>query len=154
VEPKESTVKLFRFEDPRQERIYRKLVHLVGPGPAAFYRDACRLMATTPLFETTTHLVSHLLRDIESALRDVLELAAEHTGRLTKKGGLGERKHKAEIFAILVALEIPETDPVAQAWLKIPGKGNSYGLHARAHRNALARPRAADDDFRKFWDVR
>ncbi|MBI3798116.1 MAG: hypothetical protein HY268_14265, partial [Deltaproteobacteria bacterium] len=116
MEPKESTIKLFRLEDPRQERIYRKLVHLVGLGPAAFYRDACRLMATTPLFDTTTHLVSHLLRDIESALRDVLESVAARTERLTKKSGSGEENHKAEILAILAGLGIPETDLVAQAW--------------------------------------
>jgi hypothetical protein len=148
VEPKESTIKLFRFEDPRQDRICRKLLHLVGPGPAAFYRDACRLMATNPLFETTTHLVSHLLREIESALRDVLESVAKRTEHLTKKSG----SHKTEILAILTALEIPEADPIAQAWLRLPGGENSYALHERAHRNALAPARIVDEDFHKFWN--
>ena len=60
----------FKFSDSRQERIYRRLL-LIGPGPAAFYRDACFLMTTKHSLSTTTHLVSHLLRDIESALRDV-----------------------------------------------------------------------------------
>lgn len=69
-----------RFRDPRQARIYRRL-QLLGPGPAAFFLDACRLMTTpqTRLMTTpqtmlsTTHLLAHCLRDIESALRDVLE---------------------------------------------------------------------------------
>src|SRR5436309_8349440 len=97
-------------------------------------------------FEATTHLVAHLLREIESALRDVLESVVERTERLEKKGSSGEDKHKAEILAVLRSLDIPETDPVAQAWLKMPGRGNNYGLQARAHRDALARPRVADED--------
>lgn len=53
----------FRFQDPRQERIFRGL-RLVGPGPASFYRDACQLMAAEPLLESSAHLVAHLLREI------------------------------------------------------------------------------------------
>ena len=96
MEPLESTLKPFRFKDPRQEWIYQKLLLLVGPGPAAFYQDACRLMTEGLPFETTTHLVAHLLREIESALRDVLESVVEHTERLKKKVGSGEEKHNAE----------------------------------------------------------
>ncbi len=33
-----------------------------------------------------------------------------------------------EISAILHGLEIPETDPVAKAWLGLPGTENSMGL--------------------------
>ena len=38
----------FRFQDRRQERIHDRLTRLVGPGAAAFYLDACRLMTTEP----------------------------------------------------------------------------------------------------------
>ncbi len=152
MEPKEPTIKPFRFEDPRQERIYQKLLRLISPGQAAFYRDACRHMTEVPPFETTTHQVAHLLREVESALRDVLESVIERTERLKKKGRPGEEKHQAEILAILRGLDIPETDLVAQAWLKMPGRGNSYGFHARAHRDALGRPRGVDEEFKKFWD--
>jgi hypothetical protein len=34
--------------------------------------DACRLMKIEPSLETTTHLVGHCIREIESALRDLL----------------------------------------------------------------------------------
>ena len=68
----------FRFEDPRQERIHRRLL-LVGPGPAAFYRDACRLMNQDHGLQSASHLVAHLLRDTESALRDVLEPQPDET---------------------------------------------------------------------------
>src|SRR5215216_7267182 len=63
---------LFRFSDPRQERIDKRL-SIVGSGPAEFFYDACRLMATQPQFKSTTHLVSHLIREIESSVRAVVE---------------------------------------------------------------------------------
>jgi len=70
-EPAENR-ELFRFTDPRQKRINKRLA-LVGSGPAEFFYDACRLMATQPQFKSTTHLVSHLIREIESSVRAVLE---------------------------------------------------------------------------------
>src|SRR5215813_2411514 len=97
----------FRFRDPRQQRIHDRL-SLLGPRPVGFYRDACRLMATSPPFETTTHLVGHLLREIESALRAVLGTVADHTESPKKKGGL--ENHKPGIQAILKGLGIAETD--------------------------------------------
>src|SRR6266852_3539753 len=98
----------FHFEDPCQERIYRRLM-LVGPGPATFYQDACRLMSEERPLASKTHLVAHLLREIESSLRDVLETVTDQTMRL-KKGAKGEEKHRDEIRAILKELEVPETD--------------------------------------------
>jgi len=70
----------FRFEDPRQERIHRRLL-LVGPGPATFYQDACRVMSEERPLASTTHLVAHLLREIESGLRDVLETVTDQATR-------------------------------------------------------------------------
>lgn len=68
-----SPTRLPTFEDPLDARVYRRL-GLLGPGPAAFYADAVRLMSEErPLF-STTHVVGHLLREIESALRAVLFL--------------------------------------------------------------------------------
>src|SRR5947208_6078501 len=128
----------FSFGDPRQERIYR-LLGLIGPGPAAFYRDACWMMSDANPLESTTHLVAHLLREIESSIRDVLE-----TVTARPKG------HKDEIRAILAALEIPETDQVATAWLNLAGMDNEYALHSRAHRDALSGPRSLDAEFQQF----
>ena len=137
----------FQFDDPRQERIHRRLKALVGQGPADFFEDACHLMHDPASLRTSSHLVSHSLREIESALRDVLESIGEREQRLQKSKN-GEQNHKDEISAILRALHIPETDPVAAAWLRLPG----YGLHARSHRNALTSARPADEDFRQFWN--
>jgi len=150
VELQKATPKPFRFSDPRQERIYRRLL-LVGPGPASFYRDACRLMEAEPPFNATTHMIAHLLREIESALRDVLESVVDRSQRISGKDVSSDGKHEAEIRTVLKSLGIPETDPMAQGWLRLPGKGNYYGLAARAHRDALAQPRSLDQEFREFW---
>jgi hypothetical protein len=69
-----------------------------------------------------------------------------------KKNLSGDEIHKAEIEAVLKVLEIPETSPVAQTWLSLPGRDNEYGLAKRAHRKALERPRPIDGEFREFWD--
>jgi hypothetical protein len=86
---------------------------------------------------STTHLVAHLLREIESSLRAVL--------------AKGEDQHKEGIRVILRELGISETDAVAIAWLRLPGSKNDYGLAARAHRDALSAPRSVDAEFREFW---
>jgi hypothetical protein len=58
-----------------QDRVAQRLA-LLGPGPAGFYREACRLVeelvaGVRPL-TTVTHVVSHLLREVDSSVRQVL----------------------------------------------------------------------------------
>jgi len=143
----------FSNQQQEQEQISRKLNSRVSPGAAAFWRDACRLMEMEPLLESTTHLVGHLLREIESSLRDVLMPISEPSEQgANKKKPSGDEKHKAEIEAVLKVLEIPEISPVGQTWLSLPGRNNKYGLHKRAHRKALDRPRPIDSEFREFWN--
>src|SRR5258708_15018756 len=72
MEPEFPVFPDFKFSNP-QQRIYERLFK-IGRGPAENYRDACRILATTPPFGATTHLIAHLYREIESALRDVLTL--------------------------------------------------------------------------------
>src|SRR6266852_5612741 len=132
-----------RFREPRQERIHRRLL-LIGPGPAAFYRDACRLLGEKSPVESTTHLVAHLLRDIESAIRDVL-IPHDYTPPSEKQG-----RFKAGIDAILQTYGIAENDAVAIAWRGLPDRDDERWLGRLAHRSALAGPRQLDQDFRKF----
>src|SRR6266849_3483168 len=132
-----------RFREPRQERIHRRLL-LIGPGPAAFYRDACRLLGEKSPVESTTHLVAHLLRDIESAIRDVL-IPHDYTPPSKKQG-----RFKAGIDAILQTYGIAENDAVAIAWRGLPDRDDERWLGRLAHRSALAGPRQLDQDFRKF----
>lgn len=137
----------YQFSYPEQSQIYRRLDALVGQGAAAFYKDACRLMAMDDPLESTTHLVGHLLREIESSLRSVLKPISE---RIDSKKSSGNENHKNEILAVLRTLEIPGTDAAVETWLKLVGKGED-GLHKRAHRKDLAPPRILDEDFKDFW---
>src|SRR5713226_7561770 len=59
------------FTDPQQERIYQRIRNRISEGVAVCYRDVCRLRNNPLLFESTTHLVAHLLRDMESAIRSM-----------------------------------------------------------------------------------
>jgi len=132
--------------DPRRPKIEARLRALVGPGPADFYLDACALVDDANRWRTVTHLMHHCMREIEAAVRDVLEPMS--TGSSSAPSAReGENNHKETIRAILAALEIPEDDPVAKKWL---GQAGSY--QGRAHRNSLAEPVPFDEKPRQFFD--
>lgn len=160
----------FRFTTQRERNIYGRL-QLIGDGPAANFADACRIMADGEglRLQSATHIVGHLLREIESAVRDVLLAFTCHgdpdttqaeaddldTGSRNKLSG--EDKHRQQIQQILRHYKIDESSGVGLFWLALTGKfkhAPSYvkPLHAIAHRNALARPRPLNSDFRRFWD--
>lgn len=163
--PDPSNTQAFKFHDPRQERIHRRLL-LVGPGPASFYLDACRIMKGNPALDSATHLVGHLLREIESALQDVLlppdDEATTHEGNVRSimkhllrkaKSALDgillrpDRKtggHQDNIRLVLQELGMPETSEVAKKWRRLR-------LHAFAHRSALGQARQMDKEFEQVW---
>ena len=86
-------------------------------------------MEMEPPLESTTHFVGHSLREIESSLRAVLKPFWEPPEQPSKKKkASGDDTHKAQILAVLQALEIPETLDVARTWLSLPGKNSEYGL--------------------------
>jgi hypothetical protein len=116
---------------PRQERIAGRLFRQVGLGSAAFFRDACVLVAEVPPRPTTTHLVAHLLREVESSVRSVLEPA-------DASAEAEDGNHKASIRAVLKVLGISPQDWVAELWLGLTGKGGLRGLAPQAHRPGLA----------------
>src|SRR5262249_18919864 len=108
---------------PRQERIADRLLAQVGPGPAAFFRNACALVRERPPQPAVTHLVAHLLREVESAVRSVLEPPDAAAGARTGK-------HQARIRTVLNVLGIAEDDGAAQFWLALAGEENMKGLAA------------------------
>jgi len=108
------------FRDPFQGKIYELLETLVGKGTAGYYRDACRLVNSNSTFETTTNLVFHLLREIESALRDVLDEIVEEKpeDRICKECKRPfNLKHKEQIKRILRVLEPSNSSNLPNDWL-------------------------------------
>ena len=132
----------FYFVDPRQQKIYEELNQLVGPGPAAFFRDACWLIQNPDTLESTSHLVGHLLREIESAIRSVLLPIAEETADEELKPG----SQKDQIKVILKTFNIAKETREARAWFELADQ-----LHSIAHRCSLERPRPPHE-VQDFWE--
>ncbi|MGD0881704.1 MAG: hypothetical protein ABSB09_09075 [Acidimicrobiales bacterium] len=133
--------------DPRRLRISQQLRKLVGPGPAAFYRDACDLMDSPSRWLSTSHLVGHLIREIESALRAVLSPIASNGRPISKTDKSDGNGHQQNIQTILAALGISTDDPVSQKWL---GQAGTY--QQQAHRRSLAEPIPVTEGFVQFFD--
>jgi hypothetical protein len=132
-----------QFTYPEQSQIYQRLYSLVSPGAASFYKDACRLMDMDTPLDSTTHLVGHLLREIESSLRDVLRpISNDFDKQENSDGG----QHKKEILAILTILELTESE-VGEIWLRL----RKDGLQKYTHRRGLDSPRILDEEFKLFW---
>ena len=131
---------LFEFTDPRQRWIYEELPELIGPGPAAFFRDACWMMTNPRVLETTTHLVAHCLREVESALRAVLIPIVKGQRSADPVDSHKGQSHKDQIRHILQWLGISEDSREGQAWLELPKV-----LNRLAHRSALDPPRPIEE---------
>lgn len=135
--------------DGRRMRLNLSLRKLVGPGASDFYRDACTLMGDPLRLSSTSHLVGHLIREIESSLRDVLQPLVQEAGtvgEMSKKDN--KEKHKLQIRSILTLLGIPLEDEVAQKWLSQAGT-----YHLRAHLESLGAPRPLEASSAAFFDA-
>ncbi len=130
-------------QEPRQREIARRLEFL-GGAPSTYFRDACELMSRPADFGSITHLVAHLLREIEGALRGALREMVPEAER-PERGS--ENAHDREIALICDALRLPPGDGVRDLWCSFAGK-----LHSRAHRQGLASPRPLDDEFKDLWE--
>ncbi len=93
---------------------------------------------------TTTHMVAHALREIESSLRDVL-LPPSYQPPKDKRDG-----HRAEVKAIIETYRLAD-NPAASVWLKLAEQGSELSLPRQAHRDALAAPRRLDDTARRVF---
>lgn len=132
----------FPFANPRQKYVYERLLNNIGPGPAAFFLDACRIMGSPEGLGTTTHIVAHCLREIESALRDVL--AGRSVDRKTEESAADV------VREILRSLDISEDEDIARVWIGLH-KAEGQQLHGKAHRRGLRVPRPVDRDFQDYW---
>ncbi len=171
----------FRFQDDRQSELYELLLRLVGAGPAAFYRDACRQMASERPMETVTHQVGHLVREVDAGLLNMLG-AVTADPEVEKRDPLAEGDRRERLEALLDTFEVPEDSRADKRHrllgelvsdgrakkirsvlesLGLPAddpvaqswiKPPSRGAHAWAHRDSLSPPRPPDERFRQFWE--
>jgi hypothetical protein len=108
-------------------------------------------------FDSGTHLVAHLIRELESSLRAALEPYKSREGALHKsdlsklcevcRAPFTAENHKNDIRSLLKGLELQDDHPIALAWLSVAGT-----IHGRAHRDNLAAPRPMNEEFREFWN--
>ena len=120
--------------DPRQREI-RELLTLVGPEPATFFADACRIVDGAAGVRTQTHLAAHLLREIEGRLHEVFSpmLSREAKERIAE-AGKNDESHRAKIGAAVQILGLD--GPALEEWLDY-----ALQLHKLAHRASPAGPR-------------
>ncbi len=130
-------------KEQRQRAIVRRL-GLVGEGPAVQFTDACRLMDGGVDLDSRSHLVGHLLREVQSALMAVLK-------PMVPDGDWPEERtdnaQTLKISAVCDALRVPPEDELRRSWKVFAGKLDRY-----AHRDGLARSRPVDEEFELFWD--
>lgn len=124
------------LRDSRQERVYSLLAQIVGPGPAALYRDASRMRSEEPPYQTTVHLVGHCLREVESAVRGVV--APKHFA------DDADKTHKRQIESAMRLLGLPEDGDVSKAWQEL-------NLVSWVHRRNLSL-RPIDEAFQSTCD--
>jgi hypothetical protein len=129
--------------DRRQREIHSLLQKLVGGEPAAFFLDACRLMDGDYRLEATTHVVGHLLRELDLVLRAVLRPIVPVDHWPPRDTPDSNRK---QINAICDSLGIRADDPFRELWREY-----ARPLHEWAHRYSRAAPRPVDDEFREVW---
>jgi hypothetical protein len=136
----------------QQADIYRRLTRLVSPGAAEFWREACERMTETPVRPTTSHMVGHALREVDSAIRAVLEERAmtQVERAEIRKANKAQESGNLKISAICDDLQIPASDPLRAFWVG-QNPETPIRLDRRAHRNGLDYPRPVDADFRAFF---
>ena len=150
METNELHLQPLRFRDPRQLNIYQRLSH-IGEGPASFYRDACQLRDGQLPLAALTHFIAHSLREVESALRDVLLPYNYTPPDVCQTCENRPEGHKKEIEAIARAYGFEEQ--LKKEWIRLIIQQDKKGGLARyAHRDALARPRDYNEQFEQVCD--
>ena len=134
------------FGSSEEQHVYGRLRRLIGEGPAIFFRDAAALRWGHRDLNARSHLVGHLVRDVESALRAVCAPAGAKRNSMS---------HAAEVAAVCDFLNIAGSDPLRQRWrtaFPTNHRGQRQTVSGRAHRDGLGPVRVLDSDFGGWWD--
>jgi hypothetical protein len=98
------------------------------------------------VLDAATHTVAHHVREIDSAIRTVLEPMVERKRR-DEIEAMEAGSQQAWINEMVNVLGFADPEAVAARWLGVAGQ-----LRDLVHRDALAQPRPIDDTFRRLWD--
>jgi len=122
--------------DPsRRERILKNLGFL-GSGPQSNYATLCALLDSHADLPSASMLMHHMIRELDSALREVLR---EVPAREMKNRPKGVSGHSVEIVAIAAALGLGQE--VVEGWSILPDR-----QHEWVHRHDLDRPAPVDQE--------
>ena len=129
----------FGFRDEGEAAVAQLLHHLFGPHPVAYLTDACKIMYSPDRWTAGSHLVGHLVRELESMVRTGL-LPLD----MDQEGSNGTQRE--EILAIAESLGLASDSSVVSAW-------TSLDLHKQAHRAGagFSPPRPIDASFEDWW---
>ncbi|MEU0786829.1 hypothetical protein ABZ341_35345 [Streptomyces sp. NPDC006173] len=104
-----------------------------GSGPAGWYADICTLLDEELPLQSAGMLVSHLFRELESALREVLlpdDIRKDPTAG-------GRQRHVFEVQGVLDWLGIPADNPATIVWLAEARKLHSYAHRVRMEQTPM-----------------
>ncbi|MBI5947082.1 MAG: hypothetical protein HY875_02970 [Chloroflexi bacterium] len=126
----------------RDAHLVAELTASYGPAVGAFFEEAC--LAVSRNRPTTTHVVGHLMREVEASIRLVLRpLTASEA---TRDPADEENNHRGEVATICASLPLRPDDPLPRLWDSLVGRLARY-----AHRSGQVNPRPVDDKFLALW---
>jgi len=121
----------------RRERIRRRLGRF-GPGPVGWFTDICTLLDQELPLLSTGMLASHLFRELESAVREVL--LPDEVRRTPEKDIPERRTHLFQVKGILRSLDIGPDSPAGALWLAEAEKLHTYAHRSRMDQSVLDAP--------------
>ncbi|MBX0311760.1 MAG: hypothetical protein JHC31_08275 [Sulfurihydrogenibium sp.] len=135
---------LGQFQMNVEGKIHKQLENFFGKDSnvPAFYHDACQILKLKDKypFKTSSHLIGHCLREIDSAIRETLR--EEHESR--------KKEIEKIISGILSVIEDDknkkkELEDIEKIW-------SGLNLHKYAHRNNIEPPRDTEEIKKLFND--
>jgi hypothetical protein len=133
----------------REQEIYKGLKS-IGPEIAAFFSDAVKIAESD--FDTKPYLLSHLSREIESGLRDILTPKNDEEAIYCDKCSSQINRKIGHKESIIKSLGLNEENEFVKKWHKT---ANQFPKYAHRH-GAWKSPRekqSFDDIWRDFVDI-
>jgi len=134
------------------EKIYAQIYELLedffgkDSNVPAFYRDAWFILNNSHLFKTSSHLIGHCLREIESAILDTLLLKEKEECREGKDGRAKKiEKITDDVLNLIGRDKEKELNEIKKKWKEL-------NLHKYAHRRNIDTPRDIEKVKKIFED--